>query len=93
MCAVYRCYDRLGRWCDLHPVVRDVRDLRAFDLAQCSYSVLTDRLNMKPPKAKGRPDRKAPKPKPSRLEAVRKVIGQYADDLREVIKKLRQRLH
>jgi len=48
---------------------------------------------MKPSQAKGRPGRKAPKQKPSRLETVRKVIEQYADDLREVIKKLRQRLH
>jgi hypothetical protein len=37
--------------------------------------------------------KKAPKRKPSRLEEVRRVIEEYADDLREIIKKLRQRLH
>ncbi|MET4827822.1 hypothetical protein ABH972_005411 [Bradyrhizobium ottawaense] len=32
-------------------------------------------------------------PKPSRLEEARRVIEEYAEDLREIIKKLRQRLH
>lgn len=33
------------------------------------------------------------RPKPSRLEEARRVIEEYADDLREIIKKLRQRLN
>lgn len=35
----------------------------------------------------------AQEPKPSRLEEARRLIEQYADDLREIIKKLRQRLN
>jgi hypothetical protein len=38
------------------------------------------------------PDKKAPKPKSSRLEEARRVIEDYANDLREIIKKLRRRL-
>ena len=45
---------------------------------------------MNPPEAIG-PGKKAPKPKPSRLETARSVIEQYAGDLRKIIKKLRQR--
>jgi hypothetical protein len=41
-----------------------------------------------------RSDKKAPKPKPSRrLEEARRVMEGYANDLREIIKKLRQRLN
>jgi hypothetical protein len=47
---------------------------------------------MKPPKGP-RPVEEATKPKPSRLETARRVIKEYADDLRAVIKKLRQHLH
>jgi hypothetical protein len=32
-------------------------------------------------------------PRPSRLEEARRVIEAYAADLREIIRKLRQRLH
>jgi hypothetical protein len=32
-------------------------------------------------------------PKPSRLEEARRIIEQYAGDLREIIKKLRRRLN
>jgi len=32
-------------------------------------------------------------PKPSRLEEARRVIAEYAADLREIIKKLRRRLN
>jgi hypothetical protein len=39
------------------------------------------------------PTKKAPKPAPSRLEEARRVIEQYTNDLREIIAKLRQRLH
>jgi hypothetical protein len=34
-----------------------------------------------------------PPPKPSRLEEARRVIEEYAADLREIIKKLRRRLN
>lgn len=47
---------------------------------------------MKPPQTP-RSDKEAPMPKPSRLEEARRVIEEYAADLREIIKKLRQRLH
>jgi hypothetical protein len=40
-----------------------------------------------------RPDKQAPKPKPWRLEEARRLIEEYADDLREIIRKLRQHLH
>ncbi|UGA47747.1 hypothetical protein [Bradyrhizobium quebecense] len=33
-----------------------------------------------------------PEPKPSRLEEALKIIEEYAKDLREIIKKLRQHL-
>ncbi len=35
---------------------------------------------------------KRPTPKPTRLEEVRRIIEEYADDLREIIRKLRQRM-
>jgi hypothetical protein len=37
--------------------------------------------------------KEAQEPEPSRLEEARLIIEQYADDLREIIKKLRQRLN
>jgi hypothetical protein len=39
------------------------------------------------------PAKKAPKPERSRLEEARRVIEQYTNDLREIIAKLRKRLH
>jgi hypothetical protein len=33
------------------------------------------------------------KPKPSRLEEARRIIEEYAEELREIIRKLRRRLH
>jgi hypothetical protein len=48
--------------------------------------------DMKPP-GEPRPGKEAPKPKPSRLEEARQIIEEYAADLREIIKKLRQHLH
>jgi hypothetical protein len=33
------------------------------------------------------------KPKPSRLEEARRIIDEYAEELREIIRKLRQKLH
>jgi hypothetical protein len=40
-----------------------------------------------------RPDKDEPPPEPSRSEAARRVIEKYANDLREIIKKLRRRLN
>jgi hypothetical protein len=37
--------------------------------------------------------KEAQEPKPSRLEEARRIIEQYAGDLREIIKKLRRRLN
>jgi hypothetical protein len=34
-----------------------------------------------------------PAPKPSRLEEARRLIAEYADDLREIIKKLRRHMN
>jgi hypothetical protein len=48
---------------------------------------------MKPPPEEPRSGQEAPNPKPSRLEEVRRLIEEYADDLREIIKKLRRRLN
>jgi hypothetical protein len=40
------------------------------------------------------PDKEAPKPKPSRSqEAALRIIEEYANDLREIIKKLRRLLN
>ncbi len=42
-----------------------------------------------------KPDRgkEAPQPKPSQLDEARRIIEQYANDLREIIAKLRKRFH
>jgi hypothetical protein len=39
------------------------------------------------------PDKEAPKPKPSRSEEALRIIEEYANDMREIIKKLRRLLH
>ncbi|WP_166293498.1 hypothetical protein [Bradyrhizobium sp. 2S1] len=54
--------------------------------------IFAERQDMKPPEAPC-PGKEAPKPKPSRLEEARRVIEEYADDLRKIIKKLRRRLN
>jgi hypothetical protein len=38
-------------------------------------------------------DRGKPRPKPSRSEEALRIIVEYVNDLREIIKKLRQRLN
>jgi hypothetical protein len=35
------------------------------------------------------PNREAPDPEPSRMEEARRIIEEYADNLREIIRKLR----
>jgi hypothetical protein len=37
--------------------------------------------------------KQTPRPKPSLSEEALRIIAEYANDLREIIKKLRQRLH
>ncbi|MBB2738717.1 hypothetical protein ABIF44_003091 [Bradyrhizobium japonicum] len=39
------------------------------------------------------PVRKTPKAKPSRVAETRRAIGEYANDLWEIIKRLRMQLH
>jgi len=39
------------------------------------------------------PSNDEPPPKPSRLEEARRVIEEYAADLREIIKKLRRKMN
>jgi hypothetical protein len=34
-----------------------------------------------------------PEPKPTRLEEARRIIEEYANDLREIIQKLRRKMH
>jgi hypothetical protein len=38
-------------------------------------------------------DKDEPPPKPSRLEEARRIIEEYAADLRDIIKKFRRRLN
>jgi hypothetical protein len=45
------------------------------------------------PPEEPQPGNDEPPPKPSRLEEARRVIAEYAADLREIIKKLRRRLN
>lgn len=47
---------------------------------------------MKPPE-KPRPGKDGPQPKLSRLEEARRIIEEYAADLREIIRKLRRKLN
>ena len=39
------------------------------------------------------PRKEAPKPKPSRVEEAQRVMEEYLDDLREIIRKLRLHLN
>jgi hypothetical protein len=63
-----------------------------FDLCQRSPVVLCEPLAMRPSDEPG-PHREAPEPKPSLVEEARRIIEQYADDLREIIRKLRRHFH
>ena len=45
---------------------------------------------MKPPPVEPRPGNDEPSPKLTRLEAARRIIEEYAADLREIMKKLRR---
>jgi len=48
---------------------------------------------MKPSPYEPRRDNDKPPSKPTRLEEARRIIEGYADDLREIIKKLRRKLN
>jgi hypothetical protein len=48
---------------------------------------------MKPPLEEPRRDNDKPPSKPTRLEETRRIIEEYANDLREIIKKLRRKLN
>lgn len=45
------------------------------------------------PLGEPRPGKDEPPPKPSRSEEARQIIQEYANDLLEIIKKLRRRLN
>ena len=62
------------------------------DLAQCTLWSCADRYDMKPSGKIRLGKVKAP-PKRSRSKETRRIIEEYVDKLREIIKKLRQRLH
>ena len=67
-------------------------DLRAIDLDQSSFWLFVHRHGMTPsdelPPGKDEPSLKA-----SRLEEARRMIEEYAAELREIIKTLRKRLN
>ena len=71
----------------------NLADTGYLDLDQRARFGFSDRQDMKqPPEEPGR-GKEAPEPKLSRLEATLRVIEEYADDLREILKKLRRRLN
>ena len=69
-----------------------MRRMVPFDLAQCPLWFCADRCDMKP-SDEPRLGKNEPPPKLSRSEEARRIIDEYANHLREIIKKLRCRLH
>ena len=63
-----------------------------FDLSQRPRLVRREPFAMNPSDEPD-PGKEAPKPKPSRSEEARRVIEEYVNDLREIIKKLRRCLN
>ena len=63
-----------------------------FDLAQWLSLGRSDRCDMKPSDEPRRVDKNEP-PKLSRSGEALRIIEEYADQLREIIKKLRRRPH
>jgi hypothetical protein len=63
-----------------------------FDLAQCTLWSCAERGDMKPPD-KRRLGEDEPPLQLSRSDEALRIIEEYANHLREIIKKLRQRLH
>jgi hypothetical protein len=63
-----------------------------FDLSQRPVLVLHEpsAMNTNDKPAAGK---EASKPEPSRLDEVRRVLEQYVNDLREIIRKLRRKLN
>lgn len=45
------------------------------------------------PRVEPVPDKEVPKPEPSRQEEALRIVNQYVDDLREIIKNLRRHLN
>ena len=64
----------------------------AFDLAQCTLQSCANRWDMKP-SDKPRLGKDEPPPKLSRSEEALRIIEEYVDSLREIIKKLRRPQH
>jgi hypothetical protein len=69
-----------------------ITEVVPIDLDQRTLWFSADRSWMSPPE-EPQPGNDEPPPKPSRLEEARRVIAEYAADLREIIKKLRRRLN
>ena len=63
-----------------------------FDPSQCPAAVL-DKLLAMSSSDEPRPHREAPEPKPPRVEEARRIIEEYAETLREIIRKLRRHLN
>ena len=64
----------------------------SFDLAQCILGSCADRYGMKPPD-KPPLGKDEPPLKLSRSQEALRIIEEYAEQLREIIKKLRRRPH
>jgi hypothetical protein len=64
-----------------------------FDADQWSLFIPADRWGMKPAPEKPRPGKQAPTTKPKRSEKIRRLVEEYADDLREIVRKLRRKLN
>jgi hypothetical protein len=63
----------------------------SFDLDQCQPPVSANRRGMEPPEEP--PPRGAAPPKPSRLDEARRIVEEYAADLREIIRRLRRKMN
>jgi len=71
---------------------RVAREWSLFDLGQRLALGRFDRWDMKPSDAPRSVDKDEPPPQLSRSKAARRIIEEYADQLREIIRKLRRRL-
>jgi hypothetical protein len=65
----------------------------SFDLGQESRSAPAIRQAMNLTDEKPCPDKEATRTTPSRIVEIRQVLEDYANDLREIIKKLRRHLN
>jgi hypothetical protein len=61
----------------------------AIDLGQWSHAAYADHLDMKRPREPPKVE-EGPSPERSRLEEAQRIVEEYVNDLREIIKKLRK---